>query len=187
MSEFQYPDQQPTPDIKEIAIGEWFLPFENYSATPYSHSQPNYSSKIFNFEISPLGGLEAIADWSSRELEETIDRTAPVWVFGPSISEKITKGQIQQLEEKYETRLLNLSILVMDEKFAGQALPYAVECRLSDGVSLIADLNPIVEDGSPMTYNWKINKSDDVFEFLSPEIGTFLERVQMRVVPKELA
>jgi len=187
MSEFQYPDQQPTPDIKEIAIGEWFLPFENYSTTPYSHFQPNYSSKFFNFEISPLGSLEATADWSNQELEGTIDGNAPVWVFGPLITEKITREQIRQLEEKYETRLLNLSISVMDEKFAGQALPFAVECRLPDGVSLIADLNPIVEDGSPMTFNWKIDESDDVFEFLSPEIGTFLESVQMRVVPKELA
>jgi len=182
MSEFQNPDQQPTPDVKEIEIGEWFLPYGNYATTPYSHARSDYQSKIFNFNVKSLGGFEAAADWDSQNLEEEIDINSPIRVFGPLGVEEVMRKELLNVQKKYETRLLNLSIMAMNQDLEGKTLPHIVECRLPNGVELAANLTPIVNDGNPMTYAWRDSKSDDVFEFVVPEIDTYLEKIQMRIV-----
>lgn len=186
MPEFQNPDNNPISERSEIKIGEWFSPLKEYSSTPYSNSRPDYLSKVFHTKIDSIGDCEIGLDWDFESRSQNTKGTSPVRVFGPLETKDVTIGEIQSLEAKYETRIMELWLLAKDNKFQGKSLPYAVECRLPDGSYVGSDLAPIVDEGTPMTYYWRDGNSDRAFTFGIPEIDTFIEDVQMRVVPKEI-
>lgn len=167
---------------KTIELGEWFNPFFNYENLPYKYEREDYRVKTVPFIIHPIGKFKIDTIWD-RGSGYGREKALVVLPFG---EEEINVEDFPNYEEKIESRLVDIGAIYVEGKYDGQDFPYQIEVRLPSGKVFV---NPFeTPDGiTSLTGSggWQEGKGNEKNWLLFPEVENILEKIQMRIAPKE--
>lgn len=180
--------QEQSPTERSLEIGDWFNPFTNYHVTPYNYKDEDSSTKSFSFIANQIGKFFIGMYWDreSRWWEES--RLSPSTGMITSFlgDETINRKDYLKVEKKNETRLLKINVEYLPDEYEGQDSPYQVEIRSLNGKVFASPFHRGV-GGRPMLtglFHWHEDHREEVW-LLIPEVENILERIQMRIVPKD--
>ena len=169
------PEQQPQAPIREVKIGEWFRPFENYDQIPYFINYPTQRGKSLRFKTEKTKWGITLYNYEDEFADKDFGLEGAIAIIASNADEKISSYQdIIDYQNRMETKLmLFASGLAIESEAALQT--HRLEIRLPSGTILTAELN---ED---YTFQpWKGNKGeyDDLF---IPDIANMMERVELKI------
>lgn len=183
---FDHKNEQPPTPHPEVELEEWFSPFVNYGKRPYTYNRSDYSHKTFPFYVRSLDlDLEIALEWAD---EEQKDNHHAALVITPQGKELTTVEKIRDLEGKYETKLLVVSVIPADEHLRGQNLAYQVELRYQNDI-LQSRFNTLEEKMKPYSggSSWQMPNTKGEISLYVAEIESVLSQLEMRIVPAETA
>ena len=174
--EFEQPE-------KSVEIGEWFKPFERYEDQPYDYLREDYRAKGVDFVVDQIGKFNA--GLSSVEDAEYNDGDGIVIL--PFKDDHINISNHREASEKYESRLMSISVISSEKKHLDQDLPYAVEIRTPTNNIYQSpfETNDMPGWQPPFTFDWYDQQGNEITVLLVPEVENVLSRIEIRVVPKE--
>lgn len=172
------------PPFKEVALGEWFQPFQNYYEIPYDVERQAYRLKTLHLLVLELGRFSIGFDWDRESKWVAGTKGITVLPFG---EEKVDLENFEKIEMKLESRLFAMMVFCDEEKSVGRNFPYKVEMILPSGqklVSFFGEKGKVEESDEPVAQDWSTNGEQDLV-LLIPEVEQVLEKIQMRIVPIE--
>ena len=104
-------EQSPKPPVREVALGEWFRPFQNYNEIPVIHHSQNRLEKEVDL-LTPGPCFVALLNWNQDYLLEEKERGTQerkVIFPLPNGEATISSPQLAEFQEEIETRLMHLN------------------------------------------------------------------------------
>lgn len=107
-------EQSPRPPVREVTLGEWFRPFQNYNEIPAIHYSQNHLEKDVDILI-PGPCFAVFLNWNQDfylKEKERGDQESKVVVPLPNGEATISSAQLTDFQEEIETRLMHLNFAV---------------------------------------------------------------------------
>ena len=106
-------EQQAKPAPKEVALGQWFRPFENYGKIPDKINKPgNYLAREVEIKTPEIGNWFVTLDWQNYKKFENTDPQYSInrrsIIVGLEGEEEIVTEQLTNAQNMTERRLMYL-------------------------------------------------------------------------------
>lgn len=191
---------EPKEPVKEVELGRWFKPFEEYENIPYEFHRADYRFKSKAVRVKGLDQFEVALHWDEGDFLFDDEKTKHLLVL-PQGETLISESQIKKEAEKMETKFMQLAGFRTDynSKLAKETssgltpttedpigTKYSVEVQLPSG-TVIESKVFLSNDGVD---NWTVGTSFTNVEFatykvrsiLIPENEFILGKIQMRLL-----